>query len=88
MNRSFFLLICLGELTRATFHGKAFIDEMTQMIHESNCDRAKQIRLLFQTPDHSFFDFSLYFGLSSCFSFRIKKIIISIFCLKIKHFND
>jgi len=48
-------------LTRATFHAKAFIDEMTQMIRESTSDVAKQIKLLFQTENQSFFDFSLYF---------------------------
>ena len=52
----------LGQLTKATFHPKAFIDEMCRMICQANSERARMMRVSFQPSDESFHDFSLYFG--------------------------
>ncbi|CAF1016842.1 unnamed protein product [Adineta steineri] len=51
-----------GQLTRATFHTKAFIDEICRMICESNSNRAKKIRVLSETSDHNFCEFNEYFS--------------------------
>ncbi len=53
----------LGQLIKATFHTKAFVDEMCRMICESNSEKAKTCRILSDIPDRSFHDFSLYFGI-------------------------
>jgi len=49
-------------LIKATFHTKAFVDEMCHMICESICERAKTSRILTDTADRTFHDFTLYFG--------------------------
>ncbi|CAF1180560.1 unnamed protein product [Adineta steineri] len=51
-----------GQLTRATFHTKAFIDEICRMICEANSNRAKKIRVLSETSDHNFCEFNEYFS--------------------------
>lgn len=53
----------LGQLIKATFHTKAFVDEMCRMICESNSEKAKSIRILSTTANRYFHDFSLYFGM-------------------------
>ncbi|CAF4352121.1 unnamed protein product, partial [Adineta steineri] len=50
------------QLTRATFHTKAFIDEICRMICEANSNRAKKIRVLSETSDHNFCEFNEYFS--------------------------
>ncbi|UJR22443.1 hypothetical protein I4U23_025503 [Adineta vaga] len=50
-----------GQLIRATFHAKAFIDEMCRMIAEANSEKAKKIRLLSDTSNQTFYDFISYF---------------------------
>ncbi|CAF1089228.1 unnamed protein product [Rotaria sp. Silwood1] len=45
----------------ASFHTKAFVDDMCRMICESNSEKAKKCRLLSDIPNRSFYDFSLYF---------------------------
>ncbi|CAF3490473.1 unnamed protein product [Rotaria sordida] len=50
-----------GQLTRASFHTKAFVDEMCRMICESNSEKAKTCRLISDILNRSFHDFSLYF---------------------------
>ena len=52
----------LGQLIKATFHSKAFVDEMCRMICESNSKKAKTSRMLSDTPNRLFHDFTLYFG--------------------------
>ncbi|CAF4245922.1 unnamed protein product [Rotaria sp. Silwood2] len=51
----------LGQLNRASFHTKAFVDDMCRMICESNSEKAKTCRLISDIPNRSFHDFSLYF---------------------------
>ena len=53
----------LGQLIKATFHTKAFVDEMCRMICESNSEKAKTCRILSDIPNRSFHDFILYFGI-------------------------
>ena len=53
----------LGQLIKATFHTKAFVDEMCRMICESNSEKAKTTRILSITSNRCFHDFSLYFGM-------------------------
>lgn len=53
----------LGQLIKATFHNKAFVDEMCRMICESNSETAKSTQILSAVPNRSFHDFSLYFGM-------------------------
>jgi hypothetical protein len=52
----------LGQLTRSTFHTKAFVDEMCRMICEANSQQAKNMQLLTETPNRNFHEFSIYFG--------------------------
>ncbi|CAF1004233.1 unnamed protein product [Adineta ricciae] len=54
-------LVHNGELIKATFHSKAFVDDMCQMICESISDKAKRSRILSNIPDRRFADFSSYF---------------------------
>jgi hypothetical protein len=49
-------------LIRATFHTKAFIDEMCRMICEANSPQAKTMQLAFEIPNRNFHEFCLYFG--------------------------
>ncbi|CAF3504976.1 unnamed protein product [Adineta steineri] len=51
----------VGELVKATFHSKAFVDDMCGMIFESKSEKAKISRIVSNIPNRSFFDFSLYF---------------------------
>lgn len=53
----------LGQLIKATFHNKAFVDEMCRMICESNSEKAKSTLILSAVANRSFHDFSLYFGM-------------------------
>ncbi|CAF1038285.1 unnamed protein product [Adineta ricciae] len=50
-----------GQLIRATFHGKAFVDEMCRMISEANLEKAKQIRVFSYENNRTFHDFITYF---------------------------
>ncbi|CAF0767418.1 unnamed protein product [Adineta ricciae] len=50
-----------GQLIRATFHGKAFVDEMCRMIGEANSEKAKQIQVFSYKNNHTFHDFITYF---------------------------
>ena len=53
----------LGRLIKATFHTKAFVDEMCRMICESNSENAKRTRILSDIENRTFHDFSLYFSM-------------------------
>ncbi|CAF1258225.1 unnamed protein product [Adineta ricciae] len=54
-------LVHNGELIKATFHSKAFVDDMCSMICESISDKAKRSRILSNIADRRFADFSSYF---------------------------
>jgi hypothetical protein len=56
------ILLYLGQLIRATFHPKAFVDEMCRMICEANSSRAEAMQLLFEDSHRNFHDFRWYFG--------------------------
>ncbi|UJR26645.1 hypothetical protein I4U23_007962 [Adineta vaga] len=51
-----------GELIKAAFHSKAFIDDMCRMICESITEKAKRSRILSTISDRNFYDFSTYFN--------------------------
>jgi hypothetical protein len=56
------MIFYLGQLIRATFHIKAFVDEMCRMICEANSPQAKNLQLLFENSRRNFQDFCWYFG--------------------------